>query len=49
MKLVNKDDGIACLDDFFFTKLDVRKKYPKLSKIIIVILNLNDGQRFFPK
>ena len=38
IKLVDKDDGIDCLDDFFLTKLDVGKKYSKLSKVIIIIL-----------
>ena len=40
MKLVDKDNDIDCLDDFFIAKLDVRKKYPELSKVIIVILTL---------
>ena len=35
MKLVSKDDDIDRLDDFFFTKLDVEKKYLELSKVII--------------
>ena len=44
MKLVNKDDDIDRLDDFFFTKLDVGKKYPELSKVVIIILTLSHGQ-----
>ena len=44
VKLVNIDDDIDCLDDFFFTKLDVTKKYPELSKVIIIILNLSHTQ-----
>ena len=45
MKLVNKDDDIDRVDDFFFIKLDVGKKYPELSKvIIIIILTLSYGQ-----
>ena len=31
IKLVNKDDDIDHLDDFFFTKLNVGKKYLDLS------------------
>ena len=41
---MNKDDDTDCLDDFFFTKLDVGKKYPELSKVIIIILTLSHGQ-----
>ena len=44
MKLGNKDDDIDRLDDFFFTELDVGKKYPELSKFIIIILTLSHGQ-----
>ena len=46
MKLLNKNDDIDRLDDFFFTKLDVEKKYPELSKviIIIIILTLSHGR-----
>ena len=43
IKLVNKDDDIDRLDDFFFTKLNVGKKYPELSKVIIIII-LSHGQ-----
>ena len=43
MKLLNKNDDIDRLDDFFFTKLDVEKKYSELSKVII-ILTLSHGQ-----
>ena len=35
MKLLNKDDDIDRLDDF--TKLYVGKKYPELSKVIIIL------------
>ena len=44
IKLVNKDDDIDRLDDFFFTKLDVGKKYPEQSKVIIIILILSHVQ-----
>ena len=44
MKLVNKDDEIDPLDDFFFTKLRVGKKYPELSKIVVITLTLKYGQ-----
>ena len=45
MKLLNKNDDVDRLDDFFFTKLDVEKKYPELSKvIIIIILTLSHGR-----
>ena len=44
MKLVNTDDYTDRLDDFFFTKLDVGKKYLELSKFIIIILTLSHGQ-----
>ena len=40
MKLVNKDDNINRLDHFYFTKLDVGKKYPELTKVAIIILTL---------
>ena len=43
IKLVNKDDDIDRLDDFFFTKLNVGKKYPELSKVIIIVI-LSHGQ-----
>ena len=53
MKVVNKYDNIDHVDNFFFKKLDFRKKYPELSKVIIIILTLCHGQadieRFFPK
>ena len=43
MKLLNKDDDIDRLDDF--TKLYVGKKYPELSKVmIIIILTLSHEQ-----
>ena len=44
MKLVNKDDDIDGLDDFFFTKVAVRKKCPELSEVIIFILTLSHEQ-----
>ena len=44
MKLVNRDDNIDRLDDFFFTNLDVGKKYLELSKINIIILTPSHGQ-----
>ena len=44
MKLVNKDDDIDRLDDFFLAKLDVEKEYPELSEVIIIILTLSHGQ-----
>ena len=44
MNLVKKDDDINRLDDFFFTKLDIGKKYPELPKVIIIILTFNHGQ-----
>ena len=40
MKLANKDHDIDGVDDFFFKKFDVGKKYSEFSKIIIVA----DGQ-----
>ena len=50
MKLVNTDDYIDRLDDFFFTKLDVGKKYLELSKFIIMILTLShEIEREFPQ
>ena len=36
MKLANKDHDIDGLDDFFFKKFDVGKKYSEFTKIIIV-------------
>ena len=42
MKLLNKDDDIDRLDDF--TKLYVGKKYPELSKVIIIILTHSHEQ-----
>ena len=44
MKLVNKDNDIDRLDDFFLAKLDVEKEYPELSEVIIIILTLSHGQ-----
>ena len=44
MKLVNKDDDIDGLDDFFFTKVAVGKKCPELSEVIIFILTLSHEQ-----
>ena len=41
---MNKDDDIDRLDYFFFTKLDVEKKYPEQSKVIIIILILSHVQ-----
>ena len=41
---MNKDDDIDGLDDFFFTKLHVGKKYSELSKVIIIILTVSHGQ-----
>ena len=41
---MNKDDDIDRLNDFFFTKLDVGKKYPELAKVIIIILTLSHRQ-----
>ena len=41
---MNKDDDIDRPDDFFFTKLDVRKKYPELPEVIIIILTLSQEQ-----
>ena len=41
---MNKDDDIDRLNDFFFTKLDVGKKYPELAKVIIITLTLSHGQ-----
>ena len=39
MKLVKKDHDINHgINDFFFTKLDVGKKYRELSKVIIINL-----------
>ena len=51
IKLVNKDDDIDRLDDFFFTKLNVGKKYPELSKVIIIVILSHeqaDTERGFP-
>ena len=45
MNLAKKDDDINCLNDFFFTKLDIGKKSPELPKvIIIIILTFSHGQ-----
>ena len=44
MKLVNKDHDIDGLDDFYFTKFDVGKKYSELSKVIVIILTISHGQ-----
>ena len=34
MKLANKDHDIDGLDDFFFKKLDVGKKYSEFTKLL---------------
>ena len=45
MKLVKKDHDINHgINDFFFTKLDVGKKYRELSKVIIMNLTFSHGQ-----
>ena len=44
MKLVNKDHDIDGLDDFFFTKFDVGKKYSEISKVIAIILTISHEQ-----
>ena len=44
MKDKNKYGNIDHPDDFFFRKLDFRKKYPELSKVIIITLTLCHGQ-----
>ena len=49
MKLVNKDDNINRLDDFYFTKLDVGKKYPELTNVAIIILTLSHGQAYIER
>ena len=49
MKLVNKDDDINRLDDFYFTKLDVGKKYPELTNVAIIILTLSHGQAYIER
>ena len=49
MKLVNKDDNINRLDDFYFTKLNVGKKYPELTNVAIIILTLSHGQAYIER
>ena len=39
MKLVSKDDDIDRLDDFFFTKLDIGKKYPDIQNSTKLLLS----------